>query len=227
VATFANATALETSGDTLTGVVVRQSGDPAQGSQRARETVVRTRRVVNACGAWSPEIARMVGVALPNKPHRHEICSTEPTKPWLTPLIADLSNGLYFSQSMRGEIVGGLSQKEAPKGINQESSVAFLARYARALTMTCPMTSDLKVLRQWAGCYDVTPDGHPIFGPVDAIEGFFQASGFMGNGFMLAPVVSKILARHIVKGESHPTLEQWNLRRSQEGNLLSEAMFIG
>src|SRR5205085_850223 len=39
---------------------------------------VRARRVVNAAGAWSPSVAALVGVALPNHPHRHEILSTEP-----------------------------------------------------------------------------------------------------------------------------------------------------
>src|SRR5204863_456712 len=83
-------------------------GDRIEGVVTSKGTI-RTRRVVNAAGAWSPEIARMLGVELPNKPHRHEICSTEPLKPWLSPLVADLSNGLYFSQSTRGEIVGGIS----------------------------------------------------------------------------------------------------------------------
>ena len=58
----------------------------------------------------------MLGVELPNKPHRHEICSTEPLKPWLKPLVADLSDGLYFSQSTRGEIVGGIGQERVPAG---------------------------------------------------------------------------------------------------------------
>ncbi len=64
--------------------------------------------VVIAAGAWSPEVAKLAGVKLPNEPHRHEILSTEPLKPFLTPLVSVLDSGLYFSQSMRGEIVGGM-----------------------------------------------------------------------------------------------------------------------
>ncbi|MBM4381284.1 MAG: FAD-dependent oxidoreductase, partial [Deltaproteobacteria bacterium] len=62
--------------------------------------------VVIAAGAWSPQVARLAGVQLPNVAHRHEICSTEPLKPFLGPLVSVLDSGLYFSQSMRGEIVG-------------------------------------------------------------------------------------------------------------------------
>lgn len=191
---------------------------------------IKTTHVVNACGAWSPEIARLVGVELPNKPHRHEICSTEPLKPWLKPLVADLANGLYFSQSTRGEIVGGIGQERVPPGVNHDSSFAFLGLYAKALVRTCPVLGSVKVLRQWSGCYDLTPDANPIVGGVDDVEHFYQASGFMGHGFMMAPVVGKLIAEHIAKGDEAPDLpmfERWNLRRFKEGRLLSESMIIG
>jgi sarcosine oxidase subunit beta len=188
---------------------------------------VRTSRVVNAAGAWSPEIARKLGVALPNKPHRHEICSSEPLKPWLGPLVADLSNGLYFSQSTRGEIVGGISNDDVPEGIDMQSSHRFLALYARALTRTCPILGSVKVLRQWAGCYDLTPDANPIVGQVDDIDEFYQVSGFMGHGFMMAPVIGKLMAQHIAEGTPLPMFDRWALRRFKEGRLLSESMIIG
>ena len=70
--------------------------------------------VVVAAGAWSPEVATLAGVKLPNEPHRHEILSTEPLKPFLGPLVSVLDSGLYFSQSMRGEIVGGMGDPLEP-----------------------------------------------------------------------------------------------------------------
>lgn len=84
----------------------------------------------------------------------------------------------------------------------------------------------MKVLRQWAGCYDLTPDANPIVGPVDGVDDFYQASGFMGHGFMMAPVVGKRLAETI-DGVPAPEFERWNLRRFAQGKLLSEGMIIG
>jgi sarcosine oxidase subunit beta len=188
---------------------------------------IATHKVVNAAGAWSPDVARLLGVELPNRPRRHEICSSEPLKPWLSPLVADLTDGLYFSQSTRGEIVGGISNDEVPEGIDQRSSHRFLALYARALTRACPILGSVKLLRQWAGCYDLTPDQNPIVGAVDEVDDFYQASGFMGHGFMMAPIIGKLLAQHIVDKPDLPLFERWNLRRFREGNLLSEAMIIG
>ena len=162
----------------------------------------------------------------PEPPHRHEICSSEPLKPWLKPLVADLSDGLYFSQSTRGEIVGGIGNEYVPPGLDQESSHAFLGRYAHALLRACPVLGGVKVLRQWAGCYDLTPDANPIVGPVDGVDDFYQASGFMGHGFMMAPVVGKRMA-DLVAGDLVPEFDRWNLRRFKEGKLLEEGMIIG
>lgn len=190
-------------------------------------TVIECDTVLCCAGAWSPEIAKMLGIELPNKPHRHEICSTEPLKPWLGPLVADLTDGLYFSQSARGEIVGGIGVEPVPPGINQRSSAQFLATYARSLVRAVPSMAAVKVLRQWAGCYDLTPDGNPIVGHVDGIDNFVLACGFMGHGFMMAPVMGKLLAEHIATNDTSPLFARWNLRRFREGKLLSESMIIG
>ena len=221
--TFTNVDGFDTAdnGRRITGVRLSRVG------KRGTKGTLATDKVVNAAGAWSPEIAKMLGVVLPNHPHRHEICSTEPLKPWLRPLVADLGDGLYFSQSTRGEIVGGIGQHRVPDGLDQNSSFAFLGLYARALVRACPQLADVKILRQWAGCYDITPDANPIVGEVDEIENFHQASGFMGHGFMMAPIMGKLMAQQIRDPKPQPLFDRWNLRRFKEGKLLSEAMIIG
>lgn len=202
--------------------------------QNARVAGVQTERgairasaVVVACGALSPEVARMAGVELPTVPHRHEICATEPLKPFLTPLVADLTDGLYFSQSTRGEIVGGISDAQAPQGANQSSSARFLALYSRALVTRFPRLGAARILRQWAGLYDISPDQGPILGGVDSPRGLFLASGFMGHGFMMAPVVGKRLARLIAEGTSSVEIDTWTLARFREGRPLPADMIIG
>jgi sarcosine oxidase subunit beta len=227
VATWHEVVGFETAGSHIQAVRVRRCGPPGAVRNSEPTVAIRTTKVVNAAGAWSPEVARMLGVELPNRPHRHEICSTEPLKPWLRPLVADLSDGLYFSQSTRGEIVGGIGNEYVAAGLNQDSSHAFLGRYARALVRTCPILARVKVLRQWAGCYDLTPDANPIVGPVEAVEDFYQASGFMGHGFMMAPVVGKLLAAMVARGSVDPILDRWNVGRFKEGKLLSEGLIIG
>lgn len=184
-------------------------------------------QVVLCAGAWSPKVAALLGVALPNKPHRHEICSTEALKPWLGPLVADLTDGLYFSQSMRGEIVGGVAVEPVPEGINQQSSRRFLTRYSRSLVGVVPSMAGVRVLRQWAGCYDLTPDGGPIVGGVADPANLTLACGFMGHGFMMAPVMGRLLAEHIATGEASELFARWSLDRFARGELVHENMIIG
>jgi len=168
-----------------------------------------------------------VGIVLPTKPHRHEICASEPLKPFLGPLVADLGSGLYFSQSTRGEIVGGIGNPKTPEGASQASSLRFLALYSRALIGACPGLSSLKIQRQWAGLYDLSPDHAPIVGPVDEAPGLFLASGFMGHGFMMAPAVGKRLAAAIATGATPEPFGSWAFGRFKRGTALSEAMIIG
>jgi sarcosine oxidase subunit beta len=205
-------------------------------------------RVVNAAGAWSPEVAGLLGVELPNWPARHEILSTEALKPFLTPMVSVLESGLYFSQSLRGELVGGITLPEEPDqdaGKQDEgtqdggrqprqrprvrlgSRLRFLEAMSAGLLELMPRLGNIKVVRQWAGPYDLTRDGNPICGEVPGMPGFFVCCGFMGHGFMMAPVVARHYAL-LLRGEgTHPLFHKWRLSRFAEGDVEAENMIIG
>ena len=207
----------------VTGIEVGDGRVRAVQTDRGR---VAADRVVIASGAWSPAVARLAGVQLPNVPYRHEIVSSEPLKPFLGPLVSMLGTGLYFSQSMRGEIVGGMGDPSEPPGLNQTSSLRFLARYGKALTGLVPQLGAVKLLRQWAGCYDVTPDHSPVLGETPGVAGLLQMSGFVGHGFMMAPAVARRMAAWM-GGAQDEIFERYNLRRFAEGNLIRETFIIG
>jgi sarcosine oxidase, subunit beta len=155
--------------------------------------------VVNAAGGWSSEFSRRAGLDMPNVASRHEILATEPAKPFLDPMVVRASDGLYFSQSMRGEVVGGMTVPHAPgtaRGV--PSSPRFLTSMARALTDLLPRLGALGVLRCWTGFYDDTPDGLPVVGADPRLPGFVHANGFGGHGFMLAPSASRRVAAGIL-----------------------------
>ena len=179
---------------------------------------VRARRVVNATGAWSPQLARLVGVDVPTHPIRHEICSSEPLKPFLRPMVSELASGLYCSQSMRGEIVGGVTVPGHGSTYAMGSTLAFLATYARRLVRLMPILGDIKVLRQWAGPYDQSPDGNPILGAAPDQPDFFLACGFVGHGFMMAPIVGKLYAEWLTGGTPHEIFRRYTLARFRDGS---------
>jgi sarcosine oxidase, subunit beta len=179
---------------------------------------VSARRVVNATGAWSGQLSKLVGFELPTWPIRHEICSSEPLKPFLRPMVSELTSGLYFSQSMRGEIVGGVSVPSHGSTLRMGSTLEFLATYARRLVRLMPVLGDIKVLRQWAGPYDCSPDGNPILGAPKACPDFFLACGFVGHGFMMAPIVGKLYAEWLGGGAPHEIFSRYTLERFSDGS---------
>jgi sarcosine oxidase subunit beta len=182
--------------------------------------------VVIAAGAWSPMVASLADVKLPNEPHRHEILVTEPLKPFLSPLVSVLDSGLYFSQSMRGEIVGGMGDPLEPPGLEMGSTLGFMSRFSRAILDQMPILGEVKVVRQWAGCYDVTPDNAPVLGRTPGLENLIQMSGFVGHGFMMAPAVAERTAAWMC-GEKDELFTRYNLSRFAEGRLEREDFIIG
>jgi len=156
-------------------------------------------RVVNAAGGWSGDFSRRAGLEVPNVASRHEILATEPMKPFLDPMVVRASDGLYFSQTMRGELVGGMTLRHPPGTAGgMSTSPAFLPRMARTLTALLPALGALNVLRAWSGFYDDTPDGLPIVGEDPRLPGFVHANGLGGHGFMLAPATSRRVAAAVL-----------------------------
>ncbi|BDG09828.1 FAD-dependent oxidoreductase [Anaeromyxobacter paludicola] len=213
VLTFTRVTGFESEGKRLTAVKTDQG-------------TIQADIVVNAAGAWSPEVAALAGVKLPNEPERHEILVSEPLKPFLGPLVSNLGNGLYFSQSLRGEIVGGMADPNEPEGIQMGSTLRFLSRFARALTEVMPITGGVKVMRQWAGCYDVTPDNNPILGAA-GYDNFLQLNGWVGHGFMMAPAVTELMAGWMAGDPPDEIFERFTLSRFERGETAGEDFIIG
>ncbi|MCI4352119.1 MAG: FAD-binding oxidoreductase [Thermoplasmata archaeon] len=170
--------------------------------------------VVNAAGGWAGDLSALAGLPTPNHATRHEILATEPLKPFLDPMVVRLRDGLYFSQTMRGEIVGGLTMAH-PTGTRagMPSSSAFLRAMSRALVGLLPSIRHLGVLRAWSGFYDDTPDGLPVIGEDPRLRGFFHANGFGGHGFMLAPAASRRVAQAILGERSDLDPGQFSVGR--------------
>jgi sarcosine oxidase subunit beta len=108
----------------------------------------------------------------------------------------------------------------------QGSTLRFLARFARAATALLPRLAGVKVVRQWAGCYDVTPDNNPVLGPA-GFPNFHQLSGFVGHGFMMAPAVAELYADLLAGRGRDEILERFGVERFARGTVPREDFIIG
>jgi glycine/D-amino acid oxidase-like deaminating enzyme len=78
---------------------------------------------------------------------------------------------------------------------------AILHQARTHLTEAFPVFQSMRVAESWGGMIDVTPDGIPVISAVDAVPGFFIATGFTGHGFGISPAAGRLMAE-LVTGEA-------------------------
>ncbi|HDM90372.1 MAG TPA: FAD-binding oxidoreductase [candidate division WOR-3 bacterium] len=178
---------------------------------------VEARNLVNAAGGHARDIARMAGIDIPVNPQRHEILVTEPIGHLFDPLIISFKQGIYFRQELNGGVLMGYGDPEEPWSYNVRSTSRFLFNMTKKVTEVMPILDQVRVLRQWAGLYAMTPDAQPIIGGVEEVEGYYQAVGFSGHGFMVGPKTSELLAELILTGKTSLSLEHLSHKRFKEG----------
>jgi sarcosine oxidase subunit beta len=210
----------------FTEVIGIETEDDQITAVETNKGTIETDTVVNAAGAYSRNIAAMLGIDIPNKPYRHEILVTESVEHVLDPMVISFKTGIYFSQQKCGAIIGGIGDPDEPSSYNISGGLLFLKRMARTMMELVPAFGHLNVLRQWAGLYDVTPDAQPILGWTDGVEGLCQANGYSGHGFMIAPKATELIAELIVDGKTSMPIDDLNLRRF-EGEITGEAYVVG
>jgi glycine/D-amino acid oxidase-like deaminating enzyme len=90
---------------------------------------------------------------------------------------------------------------EAVRVLDPEPDQKLLNRALGNFKVGYPSLKDVKMAESWAGMIDITPDAIPVISPVEAIPGFFLATGFSGHGFGIGPGAGR-LAADLIAGEA-------------------------
>lgn len=83
----------------------------------------------------------------------------------------------------------------------------------KAMSALYPVFANARVVHQWAGYIDVTPDAVPVISGVDSIPGYYLATGFSGHGFGIGPAAGR-LAADLVTGDT-PVVDPHHFRFSR------------
>jgi len=183
--------------------------------------------VINAAGVWSKDLAKQVSIDLPNTPFRKEAMATERLQPLFDAMVISFRDGIYFSQQAEGQIVGGIPIPEERSGFRFMPTYAFLEHMSHTLTRYAPILKQVNMLRHWTGFYDVTLDARPILGEDEHTPGFVHCHGFSGHGFMLAPMVSKLISDQIIDKKTSSVLQRLSLKRFENPDLIQEQNVVG
>lgn len=186
---------------------------------------IETQKVVNAAGGFSKEVSRMAGIKIPTKSERHEILVTEQVNPILKPMVMSFSYNIYCQQTPDGSFVMGYGDPDEPESHNIKSSWQFLEEMSTKATHLLPFLKKVRVIRQWAGLYNITPDAQPILDEATDLEGFFMAVGFSGHGFMIAPMTG-VLMSEMILGEELSIDIELDLERFENDRLILEPSVV-
>jgi sarcosine oxidase subunit beta len=182
---------------------------------------IRTGTVVNCTAGYCSTIARMVDVDLPITSHPLQALVTEPLKPFLNKIIVSATLHVYVSQSDRGELVIG-AEVDPYASYSTRSTLPFLESAAQHILELFPALARTRVMRQWAGVCDMTPDYSPIIGPVPGRPGFYLDVGWGTWGFKAAPVAGLMTAECIATGRTPELIRPFGLERFYEDRLVGE-----
>lgn len=176
--------------------------------------------VVQCVAGHSSVVAAMAGLRLPIRSFPLQAMVTHPVKPFLDPMISSTGLHCYISQSARGELVigGGSDPYEL---YNTRATLGQKEVLAAAALDLFPFIGDMKILRQWAGITDMTPDYSPILGR-SPLENYWLDAGWGTWGFKSIPASGKFLAEAIATGNVPDILRPFRLDRFETFDLVNE-----
>ena len=194
---------------------IMTSNGQVTGVKTTRETY-ETDIVIDAAGGYSKEVGLMAGIDIPVYSENHEILATEPIEKTQGPMVMSFSKNIYCQQVPHGSFLMGRGDPYVEKGHQNHSTWQFLDEMAKTATHMMPLLGNLRVVRQWGGSYNMSPDRQPIIGGTDKLKGFYMACGFSGHGFMLAPMTGLLLSEVILGEPTTFDMTTLSLNRFQQ-----------
>ena len=177
--------------------------------------------LVIAAGAYSGEF----GVELPIRPLARQLLETDPVEglPDDLPMVIEAESGFHFRR--RDDCLRIAMADVVPRwGFEETVDESVFADRLERLAQRYPPAAGTGIARAWGGLYDMTPDAHPIIGPVG--DGLYAACGFSGHGFMQSPAVGRAVAEELLFGESSLDLTPYRLERFSGETALPEDLVL-
>lgn len=181
--------------------------------------------VVLSVAGHSSVLAAKLGLRLPISSMALQAMVSEPIKPCLATQMLSPSVHVYVGQSDRGELVIG-GGADIYTSYAQRGGLPALKATVDALLELFPAFARLRLMRQWAGIVDITPDTTPIMGPT-AVDGLYVNCGWGTGGYKAIPAGGDTMAHTIATGQVHPLIRSFGLDRFERGTLIDEGAAAG
>jgi sarcosine dehydrogenase len=176
---------------------------------------IRTKHVVNACGAWANELAAMVQATIPLRAMKHAMVVTETIEGMHAdlPNVRDHDLSVYLKTQGDSMCIGGYERnpefwdKVEPKftfGLFELDYDTF-GQNLEGHLQRCPAIETVGIKSTVCGPESFTPDHKALVGPQQGVRGFWNACGFNSMGMMQGGGIARELALWIQDGS--PSLD--------------------
>ena len=205
-------------------IELRPSGDGWE-LHLVDESVALSERVIVAAGTDSAALVRTLGIELPIEAEPRYLFYSNPVHERICdPLV--VSNEWQFAVKQMVDRQFLTSYLGAGRGEREQMPEAWKARIAEAAEGILPALLDVSLTHLVKGYYDMTPDHHPIVGPILGAEGVWVAAGMSGHGFMMAPAVGRAMADLVRGAEPAWYFQGLGVERFSAEGLLTESQVI-
>lgn len=182
--------------------------------------------IVNAGGSMAGLVSDLIGIPIPVRPRRGQIAVTNASVPILNhclitanyiaakfdpSLAAKGGHGISMEQTDNGNLLLGSTREFV--GFNKQNTISGIQTIIRKTTNILPELKRLQVIRTFAGLRPYTPDGLPLLGPVEGLNGYFIAAGHEGDGIALSPITGELMARLLLEKKSFIDLGPFSPKR--------------
>ena len=192
------------------------------GSVSGVETIkgkVKAKKVVVAVSGHTTTLTETVGLKLPLRTMNLTAFVSEPVKPLVDVIVNCSDLGFYFSQSDKGEMVIG-GAPDSAQSFRRDIKQHVFEDTVGAMLELFPSFKRLKLLRQWGGHLDITPDASPIMDETD-VSGLFVTAGWWG-GYKAIPAGGLTMAHHVATGTPHELMAPFTVNRFKKLDYIME-----
>ena len=196
----------------------------ASGAVAAVETTrgeIRTHKIGVVAAGHTSVIMGMAGIRMPLESFPLQALVSEPVKPVFPCVVMSNTIHAYISQSDKGELVIGAGT-DVYTSYSQRGALHVARHTIEAICELFPMFRRLRMLRNWGGIVDVTPDRSPIIGRTP-VPGLYVNCGWGTGGFKATPGSGHLFADTIANERPHPINAPFSLERFRDGVMIDEA----
>ena len=200
---------------------IRRGGSGAAEAVETNRGTIRAKKIGVSAAGHSSVVMAMAGLRMPLESYPLQALVSEPVKSAFPCVVMSNTIHAYISQSDKGELVIGAGT-DAYVSYSQRGGLHTPAHTLEAICELFPMFRRMRMLRNWGGIVDVTPDRSPILAKT-SVPGLYVNCGWGTGGFKATPGAAKLLAWTIAKDAPHPINAPFTIERFRDGVMIDEA----